>query len=140
MKQILFLCIANSARSQMAEGLAKKILADVAIVQSAGSKPSHVNPLAIEVLAEIGIDIHTQYAKSVNDIEHEKINTVITLCAEEVCPIFLGNAERLHWPLKDPANPTLSRDIQKKLFRKTRDSIAEKLEDLRLELIQKGNH
>ena len=137
MKEILFMCVANSARSQIAEGLAKKILAGVATVQSAGSKPHHVNPLAIEVLAEIGIDIRDQYSKSVDDIDHANIDMVITLCAEEVCPVFLGKVERLHWPFNDPANPALSHDAQRKAFGEVRDGIAEKLESLKLKLTQK---
>jgi arsenate reductase len=135
MKQILFLCVANSARSQMAEGLAKKILAALALVQSAGSKPSHVHPLAIEVMAEIGIDIQSQYSKSVDEIDKNKIDIVITLCAEEVCPVFLGQVERLHWPLPDPANRDLPLAEQKELFRQTRDTMTVKLETLKLKLL-----
>ncbi len=138
MKQILFMCVANSARSQLAEGLARHILIGVASVQSAGSKPSHVNPLAIEVLAEIGIDIQDQSSKSVDDIDQSNIDMVITLCAEEVCPIFLGKVERLHWPFKDPADATLSRDAQKQLFRETRDGITAKLESLKSTLSKQG--
>jgi arsenate reductase len=79
MINILFLCVANSARSQMAEGISQKLLGDIAYVSSAGSHPSKVNPLAIEVLKEIGIDISHQKAKSVNSIDKERIDVVITL-------------------------------------------------------------
>ncbi len=129
-KRILFLCVANSARSQMAEGLARHFLGDKITVQSAGSKPSHVNPLAIEALSEIGIDISKQSSKSVDDIDSNSVDTVITLCAEEVCPLFLGKAERLHWPLADPAATAGSIENQLEAFRKTRDLILNKVKSL----------
>ena len=95
---ILFLCVANSARSQMAEGLARALFGERALVQSAGSSPSRVNPLAIQVMSELGIDITKQCSKSVDTIAPRIVDLVITLCAEEVCPVFLGEAKRLHWP------------------------------------------
>ena len=95
MKSILFLCVANSARSQMAEGLARARFGDRARVQSAGSTPAGVNPIAIDVLAEIGIDITGQTSKSVDAINPASVDIVVTLCAEEVCPAFLGHATRL---------------------------------------------
>ena len=100
---ILFLCVANSARSQMAEGLARRLFPGL-LVQSAGSRPSRVNAQAIEVLAELGIDISAHRSKSVEEIDQASVDVVITLCAEEVCPLFLGKAERLHWPIPDPAS------------------------------------
>ena len=102
---VLFLCVANSARSQMAEGIARGLAGDRVPIQSAGSTPSVVNPLAVRALAEIGIDISGQRSKSVDEIDREAVDTVITLCAEEVCPLYLGAARRLHWPLPDPATP-----------------------------------
>jgi arsenate reductase len=89
-KQVLFLCVANSARSQMAEGLGRMIFGGRVAVQSAGSEPSVVNPYAIEVMGELGVDLTTHRSKSVQTIDPEKIGTVVTLCAEEVCPVFLG--------------------------------------------------
>src|SRR3546814_6829004 len=86
MKRILFLCVANSARSQMAEGLTRQILGDRATVMSAGSAPSRVNPYAVEAMAEIGIDISGQRSKPVDDIDPAGVDLVVTLCAEEVCP------------------------------------------------------
>jgi arsenate reductase len=128
MISILFLCVANSARSQMAEGLARARFGDRARVQSAGSAPSTVNAFAIDVLAEIGIDISRHTSKSVETIDPGGIDIVVTLCAEEVCPVFLGRARRLHWPLPDPAAappaPTHER------FRQVRDQIAAKLPEL----------
>ena len=128
-KRILFLCVANSARSQMAEGLAKKILGSQYQIQSAGSKPSKVNPFAIKALSELNIDISQQYSKSVENIAPESVDIVITLCAEEVCPVFLGKAIKLHWGLTDPANPSLSDEEQMNLFRKIRDQIKDLLEN-----------
>jgi len=102
MKRILFLCVANSARSQMAEGLARQILGELAEVLSAGSDPASVNPHAVEAMAEIGIDITGQYSKSVDTIDLLGLDLVVTLCAEEVCPILPGHVQRTHWPIADP--------------------------------------
>lgn len=124
-RKILFLCVANSARSQMAEGLARALLADEVEVQSAGTRPSHVNPVAISVMAEIGIDIRGQKSKSVDSIDAKTVDTVITLCAEEVCPVFLGKAERLHWPFDDPAGTSELERVD--AFRNVRDGIKEKI-------------
>jgi arsenate reductase len=127
---ILFLCVANSARSQMAEGLARMIFGDRATVQSAGSEPSVVNPYAIEVMREIGADLTTHHSKSVQTIDPATVSTVITLCAEEVCPVFLGDGRRLHWPIPDPASKdtALSRDELLLRFRTARDTLRAKLE------------
>ncbi len=133
---ILFLCVANSARSQMAEGLARMLFDDEVPVQSAGSEPSIVNPYAIEVMKELGVDISTHSSKSVQTIDPETVGTVITLCTEEVCPVFLGKARRLHWPIPDPASkdPSIPRDEMLTRFRTARDTIRKKLEGLRGEL------
>jgi arsenate reductase len=128
---ILFLCVANSARSQMAEGLARTMFGDRATIQSAGSQPSRVNPYAIEVMHEVGADLARHTSKSVDTIDPSSVDVVITLCAEEVCPVFLGQARRLHWPIPDPAStdPTLSRADMLRRFRTARDTIRAKLED-----------
>jgi arsenate reductase len=114
----------------MAEGLGRMIFGDRATVQSAGSQPSRVNPYAIEVMAEIGADLTTHASKSVDTIDPATVDTVITLCAEEVCPVFLGKARRLHWPVPDPASPdpTIPRDEMLRRFREARDTIRAKLE------------
>ncbi len=127
---VLFLCVANSARSQLAEGLARTMFGDRATIQSAGSQPSRVNPYAIEVMKEIGVDLATHASKSVDSIDPATVDVVITLCAEEVCPVFLSNARRLHWPIPDPAStdPALSRDDLLLRFRTARDTIRGKLE------------
>ncbi len=128
-QRLLFLCVANSARSQMAEGLARHIYGENAQIQSAGSKPTQPNPYAIVVMREAGIDITSQSSKHVDSIDAGSVDTVITLCAEEVCPIFLGKARRLHWPVDDPASddPTLTREQMLSRFRQARDTIEAKI-------------
>lgn len=128
-KSVLFLCVANSARSQMAEGLARTIFGDAVRVQSAGSQPSRVNPFAIRALQELNIDITSQTSKSVDTIDPASVDLVITLCAEEVCPVFLSKAKRLHWPLQDPdrKNEVLSDAERLAHFRTARDEIRKRL-------------
>lgn len=130
MTRILFLCVANSARSQMAEGLARHLLGDRATVMSAGSAPSRVNPYAVEAMAEIGIDIAGHRSKSVDDIDPAGIDLVVTLCAEEVCPVLPGRVRRLHWPIADPASsdPALTPEDLRARFRTARDEIRARLE------------
>jgi protein-tyrosine-phosphatase/N-acetylglutamate synthase-like GNAT family acetyltransferase len=122
---LLFLCVANSARSQLAEGLARALYGDRVTVQSAGSEPSTVNPYATLAMAELGIDLGGHRSKSVATIDPATVATVITLCAEEVCPVFLGGAERLHWPIPDPASkdPAIGPDELRARFRAARDTI-----------------
>lgn len=127
---LLFLCVANSARSQMAEGLARSRFGEAVTVQSAGSRPSRVHPWAIEVMRELGIDLGTHASKAVETIDPASVDLVITLCAEEVCPVFLGRARRLHWPIPDPADPAVPADEQLQRFRTARDAIRGKLEAL----------
>lgn len=131
-KTILFLCVANSARSQMAEGLARKLFGARIAVQSAGSEPSKVSPYAIEVMREVGVDLTTHHSKSVQTIDPATVGTLITLCAEEVCPVFLGKARRLHWPIQDPAttDASLPRAEMLTRFRTARDQIQGRLEVL----------
>jgi len=124
---LLFLCVANSARSQMAEALARVLFGERARVQSAGSRPSSVNPYALEALGELGIDASGLQSKAVASIDPATVDTVITLCAEEVCPVFLHNAERLHWPFPDPALPGLDREEARARFREVREGLRAKL-------------
>lgn len=132
MKKIAFLCVANSARSQMAEGLARQMLGPDIKVMSAGSRPSVVNPYAIEAMAEIGIDIRGQHSKSVDDLDTSNLDLVVTLCAEEVCPVLPGRVQRLHWPIADPASndPSFSRTDMLERFRVTRSEIQKRIEQL----------
>jgi arsenate reductase (thioredoxin) len=131
-KHILFLCVANSARSQMAEGLARALMGPDVEIASAGSQPSKVNPYAIEAMAEIGIDISGHHSKSVAEVDVAKADAVITLCADEVCPVLPGKVRRLHWPIPDPASndPSLSAEQMRKRFRVARDQIRERLPEL----------
>ena len=131
MKGVLFLCVANSARSQMAEGLARALWPPDIEVWSAGSRPAPVRPEAVQVLAEIGIDISGQRSKSVAEIPAAKVDTVVTLCGEEECPVFLGRATRLHWPLLDPAaGPAFPREAVLARFREVRDGLRARLAEL----------
>jgi len=131
-ESILFLCVANSARSQMAEGLARDLFGDVVRVQSAGSEPTRVNPFAIEAMAELGIDLSAHASTSVDDVDPESVDLVITLCAEEVCPAFLSSARHIHWPLRDPDRKDEELTGEERLahFRTTRDQIRARLEVL----------
>lgn len=132
MRSILFLCVANSARSQLAHGIAGKRFGVRVRVQSAGSKPSRVNPFAIEVAREVDIDLGGHTSKSVDTIDATSVDTVITLCAEEVCPVFLGHVRRLHWPIPDPASDdlSLSRDDMLERFRRARDELTTRIDAL----------
>jgi arsenate reductase len=129
--KILFMCVANSARSQLAEGLAHHLFKTRAQIESAGSQPSKVNPFVVRALNELGIDITKQFSKSVDDLSPEfvaNLDYVITLCAEEVCPILISRAKKLHWPLPDPAGKNGTEEEQIERFRTTRDEIKKRLE------------
>jgi len=141
MSSILFLCVANSARSQMAEGLARKILGHDHEIASAGSQPATVNPHAIEAMAEIGIDITDQWSKSVDTIDPLTVDLVVTLCADEVCPILPAQVQRLHWPIADPASDdpasddrNLSAEDFRERFRTARDLIEGHINALKQQL------
>ena len=125
---VLFLCVANAARSQMAEALARSLYGDRVSVQSAGSMATRVHDDAVAVIGERGIDISTAASKSVDSIDPSSVDLVITLCADEVCPIWPARIEHLHWPLPDPASadPGERRDR----FRATRDDIERRLTTL----------
>ena len=136
---ILFLCVANSARSQMAEGLAKSMLGQGYNIQSAGSIPSgKVHPNAVIAMDEIGIDIRDQFSKSVNDLDKyfvNKLDFAITLCAEEVCPVLPTKAQNLHWTNKDPANSLYSNEQLIMSFALTRDNILKSLKEFKKNLL-----
>lgn len=134
---ILFMCVANSARSQMAEGLGRKYLGKFGEVQSAGSAPSKVNPLAIKAMAEIGIDISGHQSKALDTLSPRflvQVDYVITLCAEEVCPVLPLGAKKLHWPLPDPAQVSGTDEDNLNLFRKTRDELEKRIKEFATEL------
>lgn len=125
----MFLCVANSARSQLAEGLARRIAPPGTIVLSAGSSPWRVHPMAIRVLGEVGIDISGARSKGMDEIHVERADLVVTLCAEEVCPVVPVTVRRLHWPLEDPAEAWGEEEMLQR-FRETRDLLTGKLGEL----------
>jgi len=115
---ILFLCVKNSARSQMAEGLARAMAPTGYRFVSAGSDPGIINPLAIQALAEVRIDISTYQAKGLAGIPLDQVDTIVTLCAEEVCPVVPAASTRLHWPLPDPKDLPSFRAVRDELRRR----------------------
>jgi arsenate reductase len=125
---LLFLCVANSARSQMAEGFARAMAPAGVECFSAGSEPSRLNPHAVDVMREVGIDISSQRAKGIDGVPVDRVGTVITLCAEEVCPVFPGDVTRHHWPLDDPAAVEGVETETLEAFRRVRDAIRSRLE------------
>jgi arsenate reductase len=126
----------------MAEGLARAHWGEAVHVRSAGSNPRPVHPYAIAVMREVGIDISGQVSKSVEEIAPDEVDLVITLCAEEVCPAFLGRCERRHWPIPDPAAGAaeLPQEEAMARFRAARDEIARRIEALSKELGLDGRH
>tara|TARA_B100000131_G_scaffold274725_1_gene276857 strand:+ start:663 stop:1088 length:426 start_codon:yes stop_codon:yes gene_type:complete len=124
---ILFLCVGNSARSQIAEALAKDMLPKSFDIRSAGSLPSKkVHKDAIIVMSDIGINIDTNVTKSINDIDKDFITNldyVITLCAQEVCPVVPAATKVFHWPNEDPDNDSLNKIQSINAFIKTRENI-----------------
>ena len=129
-KRLLFMCTHNSCRSQMAEGIANKYLKDKVIAYSAGTKKSRVDPYAIKVLKEIGIDISENRSKTLDDIEEKSFDLVVTVCdnAKESCPLFYGNVKKIHRSFPDPPQTVREKEISdeeeiKVVYRKVRDDI-----------------
>jgi arsenate reductase len=129
MLKVLFLCTENACRSQMAEGLVNHDLAGPVKAFSAGVRPSRVNPIAIRVMAELGIDISGHRAKSVDDLAGEQFDLVITVCdqAQQQCPIFPGDTEVMHIGFPDPAKATGAEAEILTVFRWVRDGLREQL-------------
>lgn len=122
-RRVVFLCVHNSARSQIAEGIARARAPKGVEVWSAGTEPRGVNPWAVQVMDEIGIDIRPQSSKRLDQIPWRNADTVVTLCgeAEEVCPAVGGDVRRVHWPLPDPS--VAPEPDQLRAFREARDEI-----------------
>ncbi len=129
-RQVLFICTHNSARSQMAEGLLRHLAGDRFEAFSAGTEATLVRPLAIKVMAELGIDISRQRSKTLDRYLSEPFDLVITVCdtAAEACPIFPGAAKRLHWSFEDPSEASGSEAEQLVVYRHVRDSIRTRIE------------
>ena len=128
-QQVLILCTANSARSQMAEGLLRNLAGERFDIFSAGAKPSTVNPLAIKAMDERGIDIRSHRSKHLNEFLQQPFDYVITVCdtAAESCPIFPGPAKRIHWSFPDPAALEGSEEERLASFRTVREVIENQL-------------
>jgi protein-tyrosine-phosphatase len=122
-RHILFLCVANSARSQLAEGIARSLAPVGVTISSAGSEPGVLNPLAVRALAELGLGSAGQRSKGVDEVAADTVDAVITLCAEEVCPAWLGPAHRVHWGLPDPASAAGGEEARLDAFRQVRDEL-----------------
>ena len=124
-KRVLILCTGNSCRSQMAEGFLRHLGSDRFEVFSAGIKPTQVNPLAIKVMAEVGIDISSHRSKSAMEFIRQQFDYVITVCdnAKQTCPVFPGKYKKIHWDLEDPAEASGSEEDRLVVFRKIRDQI-----------------
>ena len=131
-KRVLFLCTGNSCRSQMAEGFLRHMAGDKFEVFSAGVKPTQVNPLAIKVMAEVGVDIFEHRSKSATEFIGQSFDYVVTVCdnAKQTCPVFPGRHEKLHWSLGDPAAAQGSEEANLAQFRKARDELKEKIAQL----------
>ncbi|MGB7593587.1 MAG: arsenate reductase ArsC [Terriglobia bacterium] len=126
----LILCMGNSARSQMAEGLLRHDAGNVYEVFSAGTKPSHVRPEAIAVMREVGIDISGHRSKSVEEFAGQDFDYVITVCdnAKESCPLFPAKTRRVHWSIEDPAAAQGSQEEILTAFRRVRDELRARLQ------------
>jgi arsenate reductase len=129
MLKVLFLCTENACRSQMAEGLVNYDLAGQVQAFSAGVRPSRVNPRAIQIMTELGIDISGHRSKSVDDLGGEQFDLVITVCdqAQEQCPIFPGETMVMHVGFSDPAKATGSEAEILAVFRQVRDEMRQQL-------------
>jgi arsenate reductase len=137
MKKILFLCASNATRSQMAEGMARKALADRFEIYSAGIQPIAMNPLAIKIMNEIGIDISQQKSKSINEVPWKEMDIIVTLCgtSSKSLPALPPTIQRLHWPVPDPVTMTShygfknSSEGKQLAFKEVRDMLQKRMEE-----------
>ena len=127
--RVLFLCTHNSARSQMAEGLLRNLAGDRFEVMSAGTEATHVRPLAIRAMEEVGVDISAQESETLARYLREPFDHVITVCdeANEACPFFPGASERLHWSFPDPSKAEGTDEERLQVFRRVRDEIEDRI-------------
>lgn len=137
MKKILFLCASNATRSQMAEGMARKALADRFEIYSAGIQPIAMHPLAVKIMNEIGIDISGQKSKSINDVPWKEMDMIVTLCgtSSKSLPSLPPTIQRLHWPVPDPVTMTShygfksSAEGKQIAFKEIRDMLQKRMEE-----------
>jgi arsenate reductase (thioredoxin) len=130
-ERVLFICTGNRARSQMAEGLLRHAAGDRFDVYSAGTTPSGISDLTIEVMREVGVDVSGQRSKSVDEYAGESFHQIITVCdsARQVCPIFPGDGERLHWDIEDPSDTEARGVPLTAAFRLAREDIRKRVEE-----------
>lgn len=128
--RVLFLCTHNSARSQMAEGLLRRLAGDRFEAFSAGTEATHVRPLAARAMAEVGTDISGQESETLDRYLGEPFDYVVTVCdaANEACPVFPGAKRRLHWSLPDPSKAAGSEEERLGAFRAVRDELRSRIE------------
>ena len=129
-QRVLFLCTHNSARSQMAEGMLRAYGGRGFEAFSAGTEATHVRPLAVRAMAELGIDISAQESKTLDRYVSQPFDAVITVCdqANEACPVFFGARKRLHWSFPDPSKAQGTDEQQLGVYRQVRDAIRERIE------------
>ena len=134
--KVMFLCIGNSCRSQMAEGFARELGKGIIEPYSAGLSPAGVNPNAVRVMKEIGIDISNQKSKTIDEELLKKMDIIITLCghAEASCPMTPPEIKRIHWPIEDPVGAIGTEEEIMKAFQKARDDIKTKIQSVVKEL------
>ena len=127
--RVLFLCTHNSARSQMAEGLLRHLSRNHFEAMSAGTEATHVRPLAIRAMDEVGVDISAQESETLGSYLREPFDYVITVCdeANEACPFFPGASERLHWSFPDPSKAQGTEEERLEVFRRVRDDIEDRI-------------
>ena len=131
-EKIIFICTGNACRSQIAEGVMRKLAGDKFDVFSAGSHPSLVHPMSIKVMKEVGIDITTHTSDPISKFLSKNINTVVTVCdnADKVCPVFPGEVDRIHWSIEDPFKGWGLHSDDLVNFRKTREDLTERIKNL----------
>lgn len=141
-KRILFLCVHNSARSQMAEGLMRRLAGERFEAHSAGLEARGLHPLAVRAMAEAGIDISAHRSKTIDELPTRDFDYVVTTCheAQEACLLWPGRAQLLHWSFPDPSAPSGSQGERLAVFREVRDSIAERIRALLADLADHGPH
>jgi arsenate reductase (thioredoxin) len=131
-KRVLFMCIHNASRSQMAEGFFRNFYGDDFEVYSAGSEPGEIHPLAVRVMEEVGIDISTHTSDSLEDYHGQEFDYVVTVCGNQynACPFFVGGKKYFKKPFPDPSTFTGSDDEMLEYFSEIRDEIGDWIQDL----------